>query len=50
MEDIEQWFYYTEWAINDHVSTKMLRNGMFMLKQAEIIEKEVPLSKILRRL
>jgi len=50
LEDVEQWFYSTEWAINDHVSTKMLRNVMFMLKQAEIIEKEVPLSKILRRL
>ncbi len=50
LEDVEQWFYSTEWAINDHVSTKMLRNVMFMLKQAGIIEKEVPLSRVLRRL
>jgi len=50
LEDVEQWFYSTEWAINDLVSTKMLKNVMFMLKQASIIEKEVPLNKILRRL
>lgn len=50
LEDVEQWFYSTEWAISDHVSTKMLRNVMFMLKQAGIIDKEVPLSKVLRRL
>ena len=50
LEDVEQWFYSTEWAINDHVSTKMLRNVQFMLKQANIIEEEVPLSKVLRRL
>ena len=50
LEDVEQWFYSTEWAINDHVSTKMLRNVQFMLKQANIIEKEVPLNRILRRL
>jgi hypothetical protein len=49
-EDVEQWFYSTEWAINDSVSTKMLRNVMYMLKQANIIDKEVPLNKVLRRL
>jgi sulfonate transport system substrate-binding protein len=50
LEDVEQWFYSTEWAINDFVSTKMLQNVMFMLKQANIIDKEVALNKILRRL
>lgn len=50
LEDVEQWFYSTEWAINDLVSPKMLRNVMYMLKQANIIEKEVPLNKVLRRL
>ncbi len=50
LEDVEQWFYSTEWATNDNVSTKMLRNVMYMLKQANIIEKEVPLQKVLRRI
>lgn len=50
LEDVEQWFYSTEWATSDYVSTKMLRNVMFMLKQAKIIEKEVPLQNVLRRI
>ncbi len=50
LEDVEQWFYSTEWATSDYVSTKMIKNVMFMLKQAKIIENEVSLTKILRRL
>lgn len=50
LEDVEQWFYSTEWATNDGVSTKMLRNVMYMLKQANIIAEEVPLQKVLRRI
>jgi sulfonate transport system substrate-binding protein len=50
IEDVEQWFYSTEWATNDTVSTKMLKNVMFMLKQAGIIEEFVPLENILKKL
>jgi hypothetical protein len=50
IEDVEQWFYSTEWATNDVVSTKMLKNVMFMLKQAGIIEEFVPLENILKKL
>lgn len=49
-EDVEQWFYSTEWATSDYVSTKMVRNVMFMLKQAKIIDQEVPLNKVLKRI
>ncbi|MCB9196039.1 MAG: uracil-DNA glycosylase, partial [Flavobacteriales bacterium] len=49
-EDVEQWFYSTEWATSDYVSTKMVRNVMYMLKQARIIDNEVPLSRVLKRI
>jgi sulfonate transport system substrate-binding protein len=44
LEDAENWFHRTEWAINGWVSDKMLQSVIFNLKLANILEqdKETP--------
>lgn len=39
-EDAEQWFYSTEWSTNKSVSKKMLKNVIYTLNQAGIIESD----------
>ncbi|MGB1315287.1 MAG: substrate-binding domain-containing protein [Chitinophagales bacterium] len=41
IEDVEQWFYSTEWCTNDIVSKKMLMNVVHTLNYANIIDKKV---------
>ncbi len=48
IEDVENWFYSTEWAIDRKVSTKMVDNVLYTLKKAGIIEQTVPIKEILK--
>lgn len=41
IEDVEQWFYSTEWCTNDVISKKMLMNVVHTLHYAQIINKKV---------
>lgn len=41
MEDVEQWFFSTEWSTNDAISSKMLMNVVHTLNYADIIDKKV---------
>ena len=41
LEDVEQWFYSTEWSTTDEVSSKMLMNVVHTLTYANIIDKKV---------
>ncbi len=44
IEDVERWYYSTEWAMHGWVNDKMIKNVIYHLKLAGIIEKnrEVP--------
>lgn len=41
LEDVEQWFYSTEWSTSDVVSAKTLTNVIHTLHFAKIIDKKV---------
>jgi len=43
-EDVEQWFFSTEWSLNDEISHKMLRNVVHTLHFAGIIDEKVEVS------
>jgi len=38
LADARQWFHVTEWATDSWVSDKVLKNVIFMLEQAQVIE------------
>ncbi|NNC96284.1 MAG: ABC transporter substrate-binding protein [Chitinophagales bacterium] len=40
-EDTEHWFYFTEWALNDYISYKMIDNVQFFLTEAGIVDKRI---------
>lgn len=50
LEDVEQWFYSTEWAIDDKVSRKMLMNVVHTLDYANIIDQKVSVEDLCFRL
>ena len=41
IEDVEQWFFSTEWSLNDNISHKMLMNVVHTLHFAGIIDEKV---------
>ena len=45
-EDVEQWFYSTEWCLNDKISAKMLKNVVHQLHGAEIIDNKIAPEKL----
>lgn len=40
-EDVEQWFHSTEWSTNNHISEKMLKNVVYTLNYAGIINEKL---------
>jgi hypothetical protein len=40
-EDVEQWFHSTEWSTDNYISEKMLKNVIYTLTYAGIIDKKV---------
>lgn len=50
LEDVEQWFYSTEWCTDDHISNKMLMNVIHTLNYAHIIDKKVSVQDLCFRL
>ena len=49
LEDVEQWFYSTEWCTNDDISKKMLMNVVHTLNYANIIDKKVSVDELVVR-
>lgn len=41
IEDVENWFHSTEWAINDTISDKLIENVSYTLKKVGIINKDL---------
>ena len=37
--DVEQWFHLTEWSIDNSISSKMIENVIFALKNAGIVDR-----------
>lgn len=46
LEDVEQWFYSTEWSTTDEISTKMLMNVVYTLTYANIVNKKVSVADL----
>ena len=46
IEDVEQWFYATEWSLDDEISHKMLMNVVHTLHFAGIIDKKVEVESL----
>lgn len=46
LEDVEQWFYSTEWSLNDDISHKMLMNVVHTLNYSGIIDKKVAVEEL----
>lgn len=40
-DDVEQWFHSTEWSTNNYVSDKMIKNVVYTLNYAGIIDKKL---------
>lgn len=47
IEDVEQWFYATEWSIDKNISNKMLKNVLHTLEFAGIIKEKPNLDSFL---
>lgn len=49
-EDVEQWFHCTEWSTNSHISEKMLKNVVYTLNYAGIIDKKITKKELVENL
>ena len=44
--DATKWYHSTEWATDGWVSNKMLKNVIFTLREANIIENDVNIAQL----
>lgn len=45
-EDVEQWFHSTEWSTNNYISEKMLKNVVYTLNYAGIINEKLTMKDL----
>ena len=47
MEDVERWYYSTEWAMHGWVNDKMIKNVIYHLKLAGIVDKNANIPELI---